>query len=299
MPAGLRTWILAARPRTLSAAVVPVLVGTALAVERNAFRALPAIAALVGAIAIQIGTNFANDYSDAVRGTDSERRGPTRVTQAGLVTERAMRAAIAIAFGVSVLCGVYLVGVGGWPILVLGILSIVSGLAYTGGPYPFGYHGLGEVFVLAFFGLGAVAGTYYVQAGHLILPAILLSAPVGLFSVAILVANNLRDIETDRRAGKMTLAARFGHRFGAAEYAAALLLAYLTPAALAIARALPAGSLLCLLSLPLAIPLLRIAHRADATLAEHLRLLAGTSRLFLVFGLLLGAGLLLDAGLLL
>jgi 1,4-dihydroxy-2-naphthoate octaprenyltransferase len=251
----------------LTAAIVPVLVGTAAAIADGGFAAVPAAAALAGAILIQIGTNFANDYFDAVKGADQERTGPTRVTQAGLVSRARMRLAIAIAFALALLCGIYLATVGGWPIVVIGILSILSGLAYTGGPYPLGYHGLGDLFVFVFFGLIATAGTYYVQAHRLALPCVLLAVPVGFLTVAILVANNLRDIESDRRAGKRTLVARFGRRFGRIEYLLLVLGAFAVPSLMVLFRTLPVAGLLPLLALPIAFPLLRLVFEDRLPLA--------------------------------
>lgn len=291
-PSSLMIWAMASRPRTLTAAILPVVVGTALARGDGAFRLLPALAALLGAIAIQIGTNFANDYFDAVKGADRERQGPIRVTQAGLVTRRQIRSATAIACGIAFLCGIYLVAVAGWPIAAVGILSLLSGLAYTGGPFPLGYHGLGEIFVFVFFGLAAVGGTYYVQALRVTPLVILLACPIGLLSTAILVANNLRDAETDRRSGKLTLVARHGRTFGRIEYSALLATSFAIPVALVLARSLPIGGLLPLLGLPLAAPLVRRCFRAIGP-EEHVRLLVGTSRLLLVFGLLLSLGVIL------
>jgi 1,4-dihydroxy-2-naphthoate polyprenyltransferase len=285
-------WVMASRPRTLSAAILPVIVGTALAAADHAFRPWPALAAFLGALAIQIGTNFANDYFDAVKGADRERKGPVRVTQAGLVTRRQIRWATALAFGFAFLCGIYLVTVAGWPIAAVGILSITSGLAYTGGPFPLGYKGLGEVFVFLFFGLVAVATTYYVQALRMTALAILLACPIGLLSTAILVANNLRDAETDRRSGKLTLIARFGRRFGRLEYAALVLASFAFPVGLWLTGLLRTPGLLSMAALPLTIPLLRLAARAEGP-QEHIRLLVGTSRLLLVFGLCLSLGLIL------
>ncbi len=289
-PRGIAVWVLAARPRTLAAAVVPVLVGSALAFADGAFAPAAAAAALLGAVLIQIGTNFANDYFDARRGADTERTGPLRVTQAGLVTASQIRAAIALAFGLAVLCGIYLVAAGGWPILLIGCLSILAGLAYTGGPYPLGYHGLGDLFVFVFFGIVAVAGTYYVQALRVTPLVLVLSVPIGLLSVAILTVNNLRDIESDRRAGKRTLVVRFGHRFGQAEYAAALACAFAVPALLVAARILPIRGLLPLLALPLAWPPLRTVIRSTDP-AEQIRALGGTSRVLLAYGILLALGI--------
>src|SRR4051812_25722588 len=211
----MRIWLMAARPRTLSAAIAPVLVGTAAAVQW--FGSLPRwgafFAALVGSIFIQIGTNLANDYSDARRGADTtDRLGPVRVTSAGLVTPRRVLVATWIAFGVAAACGIYLATVAGVVILVVGVFSIAAGVLYTGGPRPYGYAGLGEVFVFLFFGLVAVNGSYYVQLEAVDALPLGLSIPVGFLATAILVVNNLRDIETDRRAGKMTPAGKGGRR---------------------------------------------------------------------------------------
>ena len=211
----MRIWLMAARPRTLPAAIAPVLVGTAAAVELEG--ALPRvgafIAALVGSIFIQIGTNLANDYSDAKRGADTaDRLGPVRVTSAGLVAPQRVLTATWIAFGIAVACGIYLATVAGAVILVIGAFSIAAGVLYTGGPRPYGYAGLGEVFVFLFFGLVAVNGSYYVQVEQLDALPLGLSISVGFLATAILVVNNVRDIDTDRRAQKTTLAVRMGAR---------------------------------------------------------------------------------------
>src|SRR6266704_1326548 len=203
--------MMAARGRTLPAVVAPVLVGTSLALGAGHFHALAFVAALLGAIFIQVGTNLSNDYSDARRGADSEDRlGPVRVTAGGLVPPSQVLLATYVTFGLAVACGAYLVAVAGWQLLVVGAASILAGVLYTGGPRPYGYEGLGELFVFLFFGVVAVVGSYYVQTEHLTWEAFALSVPVGLLASAILVVNNLRDIETDRRAGKLTLAVRLG-----------------------------------------------------------------------------------------
>lgn len=292
-PSPLAVWVMAARPRTLPAAIVPVVVGSAIAHADGAFAAGPCLAALVGACLIQIGTNFANDYFDFAKGADTEaRQGPTRVTQAGLASPRAVLTATAVAFGLAVLVGLYLVAVGGWPIVAIGLLSILSGLAYTGGPYPLGYNGLGEVFVFIFFGLVAVLGTYYVQALHLSPLAWALAVPVGLLAAAINVVNNLRDIETDRVAGKRTLSARFGARFTHGYYATLLVLAYLVPVALVAAGKLGGLALLPLATLPMAFKLFGSVRRDAGPVLNGT--LAGTAKLLMLFGLLLSAGLLLS-----
>lgn len=216
-------WLVAARPKTLGAGIAPVIVGTALAVGDNLLHWPSAVCALLGALLIQIGTNYANDYFDFVKGTDTtERIGPTRATQAGLVSPRAMRWATALVFLLACVPGAYLVWRAGWPLVAIGVASIVCGILYTGGPFPLGYLGLGDLFVLVFFGPVAVGGTYYVQT-LTITPSVLLAgfAP-GLFSVAILTVNNLRDIDQDRAGGKRTLAVRFGQTFARYEYAVSL-----------------------------------------------------------------------------
>jgi 1,4-dihydroxy-2-naphthoate octaprenyltransferase len=267
-----RAWVMAARPQTLPAAAAPVVVGTGLAVHDGVFAPLPALVALVGAALIQIGTNFANDYYDAVQGADTdEREGFTRVTASGLISAPEVKRAMYLTFLASVAVGTYLVAVGGVPILVVGLLSVASGIAYTGGPYPLGYHGLGDVFVFVFFGVVAVTGTYYVQAaavlsgvfpvaippGTVTTAVVLASLPVAAVSTNILVVNNLRDRAEDARTGKRTLAVRFGSRFARAEYVALFVLAYAVPLYLVSTPAFGLPVLLPLLSLPLAVAVTR------------------------------------------
>jgi len=289
-PGWLPVWILAARPRTLTAAVVPVVIGTAVAASYGAMRPLPALAALFAAICIQIGTNFANDYHDFQRGADThERVGPPRVTQSGLVPPRTVRAAALYAFGAAFVIGIYLALVGGWPILLTGVASIAAGWAYTGGPWPFGYHGLGDLFVFVFFGLVATAGTTYVQM-HAVPPSAWIAAvPVGALATAILSVNNLRDIATDARAGKRTLAVRLGASATRTEYVLLLVVSFAAPLVLA-TMARP-WVLLPMAALPLAAIPLRLVFRARG--AELNRALGATARLQLVYGLLLAAGLVL------
>src|ERR1700729_3195484 len=212
---------MAARPRTLPAAVAPVLVGTAWAGFSHVFHPLRFVAALLGAIFIQVGTNLSNDYSDARRGADAEDRlGPVRVTAGGLVPPKQVLVGTYVSFGLAVLAGAYLVAVAGWELLLVGAASILAGVLYTGGPRPYGYEGLGEVFVFLFFGIVAVAGSYFVQVKHLDWQAFGCAVPVGLLASAILVVNNVRDLETDRRAGKRTLAVRMGRERTRALYVA-------------------------------------------------------------------------------
>ena len=285
----LATWIAAARLRTLTAAVVPVVVGTACAAAAGRVAWGPALAALGGALAIQIGTNFANDVFDAERGADGpDRVGPLRAVAAGLISAAAMKRAMIAAFGVAMLLGVYLVCVAGWPIVAIGIASILSGIAYTGGPWPLGYHGLGDVFVLVFFGFVAVCGTAYVQLGAVPAVAVAAAVPVGALATAILVVNNIRDRATDERAGKRTLAVRLGRRAALVEYGALLAIAYAVPLVLAVGGR--SWAWLPLLSAPLAVARLRAVIAADTGPVFN-RCLAATAQLLLVHGALLAIGL--------
>ncbi len=285
-PSGARAWLLAARPATLPAAVAPVLVGTAVAYRGGHFRALPFLATLVAAVLIQIGANFANDWFDFRKGADTDARlGPVRVTQSGIFSERQITRATALAFGLAALVGLYLVIVGGWPILLVGLACIAAGIAYTGGPYPLGYHGLGDVFVFIFFGVVAVTGTYYVQANASSGTALAASVPMGLLITAILVVNNVRDIETDRVAGKRTMAVRIGRRATRAQYALCVLGSYLFPPVMWLFGAASWLFWLPLLTLPVAVRLVRTVgtHTDGPTLNKSLK---GTGLLQLVFGVL-------------
>jgi 1,4-dihydroxy-2-naphthoate polyprenyltransferase len=290
----LRLWLVAARPRTLPAAVAPVLVGTALAQHEGTFHALRFACALVGSVFIQVGTNLANDYSDARRGADTEDRlGPVRVTAGGLMPPRRVLVGTWVAFGIAVAAGAYLVAVAGWQLLLVGAASIAAGVLYTGGPRPYGYEGLGEAFVFLFFGVVAVAGSYYVQVEELEWGAFALSAPIGLLAAAILVVNNVRDVDTDRRAGKMTLAVRLGRPRARRLYAAMVGLAFVAPVAILAAGGLSAWILLALLAAPLAPPPIRtVGTRTDG--ASLNAALAGTGRLLAVYSLLLSGGILLS-----
>jgi 1,4-dihydroxy-2-naphthoate octaprenyltransferase len=289
-----RIWILASRPRTLPAAIAPVLVGTALAAAEDEFRVLPFIAALVGSIFIQIGTNLSNDYSDARRGADTEERlGPVRVTAGGLMPPRHVLVGTYVAFGVAVAAGLYLAAVAGWELLVVGVASILAGVLYTGGPRPYGYEGLGELFVFVFFGIVAVVGSYYVQTEELRWEAFALAVPVGLLSSAILVVNNVRDIDTDRRAGKRTLAVKLGRERARRLFTAMIVLSFAAPIATFAFGGLTAWLLVTLAAVPLAVPLVRtVSSRSDGPALNAA--LAGTGRLLAVFSLLLSAGVLLS-----
>src|SRR5919107_718867 len=247
---------MAARPRTLPAAIAPVLVGTALAVTVADLRVGGFVAALLGAIFIQVGTNLSNDYSDARRGADTEDRlGPVRVTAGGLVPPKRVLIATYLAFGIAVLFGVYLIATAGWELLLIGIASILAGVLYTGGPRPCGYEGLGEVFVFLFFGVAAVAGSYFAQTEQWDWEAFVLSVPVGLLAASLLVVNNVRDLETDRRAGKRTLAVRLGRPRTRVLYAAMLAVAFVTaPLPWLLGGDLSPWLLLCWLAIPLTAP---------------------------------------------
>jgi 1,4-dihydroxy-2-naphthoate polyprenyltransferase len=290
----LRLWLLAARPRTLPAAVAPVLVGTSLAATEDDFTLLPFLAALIGSVFIQIGTNLSNDYSDARRGADTEERlGPVRVTAGGLMPPKRVLVGTYVAFGIAVAAGLYLTTVAGWELLVVGAASILAGVLYTGGPRPYGYEGLGELFVFVFFGLVAVVGSYYVQTEDLPWEAFALAVPVGLLASAILVVNNVRDIDTDRRAGKRTLAVKLGRGRARLLYAAMVMLAFAAPPATWAFGGLTAWLLLTLAALPLAPPLIEtVSSRTDGPALNGA--LAGTGRLLAVFSLLLSAGVLLS-----
>jgi 1,4-dihydroxy-2-naphthoate polyprenyltransferase len=288
---------MAARPRTLPAAIAPVLVGTAAAVERvsEVPRVGAFFAALVGSIFIQIGTNLANDYSDAKRGADTvDRLGPVRVTSAGLVAPRRVLVATWLAFAVAVAAGIYLATVAGWLIIAVGVASIAAGVLYTGGPRPYGYAGLGEVFVFLFFGLVAVNGSYYVQLEKLRLLPLGLSISIGCLATAILVVNNVRDIDTDRRAGKRTLAVRIGREATRRVYVGLIAAAYLALVATLLANEGPWWALLGLVSLPLALPPTKaVLARTDGPSLNGA--LAGTGMLLGLFSLTVSAALLIAA----
>jgi 1,4-dihydroxy-2-naphthoate octaprenyltransferase len=291
---GFRIWLMAARPRTLPAAVAPVLVGTSLAGFAHQFHALRFIAALLGAIFIQVGTNLSNDYSDARRGADADDRlGPVRVTAGGLVPPSQVLVATYVSFGLAVLAGIYLIAVAGWLLLVIGVASIVAGVLYTGGPRPYGYEGLGELFVFLFFGVVAVTGSFFVQVKHLHWEAFALSVPVGLLAAAILIVNNIRDIDSDRRTSKRTLAVRLGRGRTRAMFIVTVYLAFLLAPVTWIFGPLKPWLLLPWLALPLAARLVAVVRtRTDGPSLNGA--LAQSGMLQLVFCVLLSAGLLLS-----
>ena len=290
-PGSLRAWVLAARPPTLTAAFVPVLVGTAVAQATSGLRVGPALAALFGAFMLQITSNFANDVFDHEKGADThERLGPTRAVQAGLLTGAQVRAGMVTTIGLAILAGLYLIWVAGWPVVVIGVCSVLAAVAYTGGPYPLGYHGLGDVFVMIFFGFVAVCGTVFVQTGAVPALAWLASAPVGAIATSVLVVNNVRDRETDVKAGKRTLAVRWGRRAGVIEYCTLLAVAYATPVVAVLGLHRSAWVMLPLATAPIAIRLTRTLATVEGRPLNAC--LAGTAKLLLAYGVLFAAGLL-------
>jgi 1,4-dihydroxy-2-naphthoate polyprenyltransferase len=291
-----RIWVMAARIRTLPAAIAPVLVGTSLALGAGTFHPLAFVAALLGAVFIQVGTNLSNDYSDARRGADTEDRlGPVRVTAGGLVPPRQVLVATYATFGLAVACGAYLVAVAGPELLAVGAASILAGVLYTGGPRPYGYEGLGEVFVFLFFGIVAVAGSYFVQVQSLPWQAFVCAVPVGLLASAILVVNNIRDIDTDARAGKRTLAVRLGRARTRVLYSAMLAGAYVVAPLPWAFGSMEAWLLLCWASLPLALAVnVVVRTRTDGPSLNAA--LARTGATQLVFCLLYAAGILASGG---
>lgn len=281
------------RPKTLPAAIGPVLVGAALAAGDQAFRFGPALAALLGALLLQIGSNLANDVFDFKKGMDTkERTGPLRVTQAGLLSPRQVLAGMWTIFALAGGVGLYLIWVGGWPILVVGILSILAAIAYTGGPFPLGYHGLGDVLVFIFFGPVATCGTYYVQAGYIGASAWWASVPMGFLITAILVVNNYRDLETDQKGGKRTLVVRLGPSVARGEYFLLLTASLAVPPLMWLSGNYSAWMLLPVLSLCLIRPLVRDMKTKKGVPLNAT--LAGTARFSLVFALLFAIGYLLD-----
>ncbi len=294
-PPQIAVWASAARLRTLPASVAPVLIGVVLAFADGVGHVAAAVAALVGAMLIQIGTNYANDYFDFVKGADTaERLGPRRAVQSGLVSPDAMRRATILVFGLAILVGIYLAWRGGWPILVVGIASILCGVFYTGGPFPLGYRGLGDVFVLLFFGPVAVAGTYWVQALELGWLPILAGLGPGLISTAILAVNNLRDRETDAKAGKRTLAVRLGVRFTRIEYTACVVAACLLPLGLFVFGIAGPIILLPLLTLIVALPVNRTVWSETDGVALN-GALADTGKLLMLYAVLFSIGWVLSA----
>lgn len=288
-PSIIKAWALATRPKTLPVALAPVMVGTALAKADGKFDLFPALAALIGALLLQIGVNLANDYFDYVKGIDTDDRlGPVRVTQSGLIAPVTVKNGMLLTFALAVFVGVYLVFVAGLPLLVVGLAAIASALAYSGGRFPLASAGMGDLFVFLFFGLVAVSGTYYVQALELRYFVVSASVPVGFLITAVIVVNNLRDIDTDKATGKFTLAVRIGRRWTCREYAVLTMGAYLFPLYYGLVDGGAIWNLLPLLSLPAAAHLVvKVYKTAGSTLNA---LLAQTAFLSLVFCFLYALG---------
>ncbi|MEI6691182.1 MAG: 1,4-dihydroxy-2-naphthoate polyprenyltransferase [Chlorobium sp.] len=291
LPSSLGAWMLAIRPKTLPAGAVPVILGSALAAAAGKFYWLTALIALVCALGIQVATNFINEIYDFRKGADTaERVGPVRTVAAGIISEKTMiQVSIALLGGVFLL-GLYLVYAAGWPIFLIGILSILFAWAYTGGPYPIAYSGLGDVFVFIFFGLVAVGGTYYVQALNLSVPVLIAAVAPGCFSVNILLVNNIRDIATDRKVGKMTLPARIGGKWARRLYIVLTVIAYAVPCIL-ILNGYSTWTLLSFLSLPLAFRMIKLLYTSEGK--ELNNVLAGTGKLMTLYGILFASGLLI------
>lgn len=284
-----QAWMLAVRPKTLPAGAMPVIVGSAMAAADGRFRPLPALVSLVCALGIQIATNFINEIYDFRKGADTgQRLGPVRTVAAGIISEQVMTRVSTVLVLAVFFLGLYLAGIAGWPIFLVGVLSLLFAWAYTGGPYPIAYSGLGDVFVFVFFGLVAVGGTYYVQALDLRLPVLLAAAAPGAFSVNILLVNNIRDIETDRKVGKMTLPARIGALAARRLYAVLTAVAYVIPFLVVLSGYSP-WCLLSVLSIPQAVGMLKKLSLAEGRALNEI--LAGTGKVLTLHGLLFSAGL--------
>jgi len=283
-------WFKSTRPRTLPAAAAPVIIGLALAFYENKVNLLIAIFTLVSALLIQIGTNLANDYFDFIKGTDTEKRvGPVRLIQAGLIKKNEMLAAFIIAFTAASVFGIFLVIRGGYPVLIVGIFAIIFGILYTAGPAPLGYIGLGDIFVFIFFGLISVMGTYYLQLLKINLIVLIASFAPGFLSMAILTANNIRDIKTDKESGKRTLIVRFGYNFGVFEYLFCIVAAHLIPVILVLITRSHYFSLISVLTIILAVkPIKIILSRPKSK--SLIPVLGTTSQILLIFSILFSIG---------
>ena len=286
----MKNWLLAARLKTLPAAISPVMLGSALAFHDGYFHAFISVMTLLSALLIQIGANFANDVFDFQKGTDREDRlGPTRATQAGLISPEKMKKAIWLTFALAICVGFYLAFIGGWPIVWIGLASIAAGIAYTGGPYPLGYHGWGEVFVFIFFGLIAVPGSYYLQSGTVNEMSFWMGAATGMLSTAILVVNNLRDADSDTLSGKRTLAVRFGKKFSKIQYSILILIPFMLPLYIWWNIEDELSLLITIFALPISFHL--INQIFSLTGSDLNIVLARTARFLFLFTLLLCTGL--------
>lgn len=285
-------WLIASRPKTLPAALAPVLTGSALAYYHHHFNFNIFIFICIAALFIQIGTNFSNDLHDYLKGTDTDQRlGPLRATQAGLLTPSQMKLGTALAFFVALLAGIYLVFIGGWIIVIIGLTSFAAGIAYTAGPYPLGYHGWGDVFVFLYFGIIAVCGTFYLYTGGINSASILTGSAMGGLSTAILIVNNLRDADTDIHTGKKTLAVRFGKNFVRAEYVFCIMIPFVVSALLYTNLGFPLSIFLTWFSLPMGINLIGSVYRDTGT--DLNMTLGKTAGFLLIYSLLFVLGLIL------
>lgn len=286
----IKIWIDAARPKTLWAAIAPVIIGTAMAYSEEQFHLLAAVATLLAAILIQIGTNYANDYFDFSHGADNEKRlGPIRATSSGLVKPHQMKFAFVLIFFIAFMIGIYLIWRSGWPILIIGILSILFGLLYTSGPYPLGYTGIADIFVIVFFGPVAVGGTYYIQSLNITSSVLLAGLSPGLISTAILTVNNLRDIKSDAESGKKTLAVRFGSQFAKLEYLLMILIACLIPLIIFMFNPIHPYSVLSILVIIFALPAIKKVFNCKV-LSELNHTLAYTGRILFLYSLIFSIG---------
>ena len=288
----MKNWLLAARPKTLPVAISPVILGCALAYHDGFFYFFICAMTLLAAVLIQIGANFANDVYDFQKGSDREDRlGPTRATQSGLISPEKMKKAMWQMFALAICVGFYLAFIGGWPIVIIGLTSIAAGIAYTGGPYPLGYHCFGDVFVFIFFGLIAVPGTYYLQILEVSELSLWMGVAMGMLSTAILVVNNLRDLDTDKLSGKRTLAVRLGKEFSKIQYSILIILPFLLPLYVWLNLENELSLLITILALPISIHLIKqIFFLAGSDLNL---VLERTARFMFIFTLLLSAGLII------
>ena len=288
----MKNWLLAARLRTLPAAISPVILGSALAFRDGSLHFIICFMTLLAAILIQIGTNFANDVFDFEKGTDRiDRIGPVRLTQAGLISIEKMKTAMWLTFFFAVLIGFYLALIGGWPIVIIGLSSIIAGMAYTGGPYPLGYHGWGELFVFIFFGVIAVPGTYYLQIGTITNLSIWLGFVMGMLSAAILVVNNLRDLETDQISGKNTLAVKLGEKFSKIEYSLLILVPFLLPLFIWWNNDNEMSLLIIIFAIPISINLIYQIFSLSGSSLNYV--LTSTARFLFIFTALFSLGLII------
>ncbi len=290
MNTNLQIWLSAARPKTLWASIAPVIIGTAMAFSDGKVHWPAAILTLFSAMSIQIATNFSNDYYDFMHGVDTrERLGPVRATSSGLVSPQQMKWTFIATFILAFVLGLYLIYRGGWPILVIGLLAILFGILYTSGPYPLSYNGWGDIFVLIFFGPVAVGGTYYLQTLDITWPVILAGLSPGLISTALLTVNNLRDIHTDRKSGKKTLAVRFGELFSRVEYVIAILIACSIPLILIIIKPGHTYAVGTIVVFLFALPSIKAVLFQDIDARLNL-VLAKTGKLLLLYSLIFSLG---------